>query len=124
MLDPEAGEYASQSISTPAQPPIDMYVISDKQELLTTFSSGNGGHGAMFDIECQSETSDVVISSIDFHTDLLGVDINVKVFTKAGSYVGYGYNSVVWDIVADTNVVGKGYYQRTGKSHFPQLPSL
>jgi len=107
-------EDASKPAPTPTLPP-DVYVIGDKKEISTTFSSGNGGHGVMFDVECKSETGDLIISSLDFHTDLVGVDINVKVFTKRGSYVGFGYRSEAWEIVADTTVKGEGYYKRTGK---------
>jgi hypothetical protein len=114
VLDDDA-EDDSKPAPAPTLPPDDVYVIGDKKEISTTFSSGNGGHGAMFDIECKSDTGDLVISSLDFHTDLVGVDINVKVFTKPGSYVGYGYLSDAWEIVADTTVKGEGYYKRTGK---------
>jgi len=106
-------DYESEQTPTPTLPPDVVYVKSDNKEITTTFSSGNGGYGAMFDIECKSETGDLVISSMDFHTDLVGVDINVKIFTKSGSYVGYGHQSEAWSIVADTTVKGEGYYKRT-----------
>jgi len=111
VLDDEADDASEE---TPTQTlPSGVYGIGDKKEISTTFSSGNGGYGAMFDIECKSETGDLVISSMDFHTDLVGVDINVKIFTISGSYVGYGYQSEAWNIVADTTVKGEGYYKRT-----------
>jgi hypothetical protein len=115
VLDDEVEDATEPTPPTPTLHHDDVYVIGDKKEISTTFSSGNGGHGGMFDILCNSETGDLVVSSIDFHTDLVGVGINVKVFTKPGSYVGYGYQSEAWEIVADTTVKGEGYYKRTGK---------
>lgn len=112
MLDNEVDD-SSEQIPTPTLPPDVAHFIGDKKELTTTFSSGNGGFGAMFDVESKSEKGDLVITSMDFHTDLAGVDINVKIFTKTGSYVGFGYQSEAWSIVADTTVKGEGYYKRT-----------
>eukprot|EP00804_Cyclotella_cryptica_P022681 CCRYP_012488-RA/>CCRYP_012488-RA protein AED:0.03 eAED:0.03 QI:1589/1/1/1/1/1/9/60/937 len=79
--------------------------------LSTTFASGNRGYGSMFDVSNTKGTY-AVITSIDFHTDLL-TEINVIVYTKDGSFSGSEFKPNDWTVIADTNVTGQGYYKRT-----------
>jgi hypothetical protein len=84
---------------------------SETQFLTTTFASGNKGYGSMFDVS-NSEGDYAVITSIDFHTDLLS-NIKVIVYTKEGSFSGSEFKPNDWTVIADTNVTGQGYYKRT-----------
>jgi hypothetical protein len=83
----------------------------DLHRISTTFASGNRGYGSMFDVS-NSEGDYAVITSIDFHTNLMS-DMNVIVYTKEGSFQGSEFKPVDWTIIANTTVTGQGYYKRT-----------
>lgn len=66
----------------------------------------------MFDVS-NTEGEYAVITGIDFHTNLQNDDVNVVVYTKEGSYLGSEFTPGDWHMIANTSVVGQGYYKRT-----------
>lgn len=81
------------------------------RDLQTTFASGNGGFGAMFDVASKA-AADVIVKTLDFHTDYPG-SVKVSVYTLPGSYVNSKYDSTAWKLICETTVEGAGYYSRT-----------
>lgn len=81
------------------------------RDLQTTFASGNGGYGAFFDVAAKP-TADVIVKTLDFHTDFPGT-VKVSVYTLEGSYVNSKFDSSPWKLVCETSVQGAGYYSRT-----------
>ena len=82
------------------------------QHLSTTFASGNRGYGCMFDVS-NTEGDYAVMTTIDFHTDLIDEMINVVVYTKEGSYLRSEFKPNDWVVISNTTVSGQGYYKRT-----------
>jgi len=74
------------------------------RELATTFEHSRSYAGNMFDILARD---DVEISTIAFHTFVAG-DVNIKVYTREGSYLGHDKDLKGWTLVADAVVKGHG----------------
>lgn len=66
----------------------------------------------MFDVS-NTEGEYAVITTIDFHTNVVNDKINVVVYTKEGSYLGSEFTPGSWYVIANTSVTGQGYYKRT-----------
>ena len=85
--------------------------IDEIYHLSTAFASGNRGYGSMFDLS-NTVGEYAVITTVDFHTNLLD-EVNVAVYTKEGSYLGSEFRPGDWNLIANTSVIGQGYYKRT-----------
>lgn len=97
---------------TPPPTPLPQLLLApNRQEIVTTFASGNSGYGCMFDVTVK-EGGAVVVTALDLHIDRSGT-VGVKVYTKKGTYVGFGYDPTAWTLVADATVAGLGVYRRT-----------
>lgn len=87
--------------------------IETEHELITVFSGMKPLYGNLFDVYA---VYDLVVTSLDIHTDIQDMPVIVKVFTKKGSMRD---NSTTWDDwreVANTKIKGNGQY---GSSPIP-----
>jgi len=78
-------------------------------EFVTTFAGGNGQAGNMFDIVT---TKTIDITNLDIHTVSTST-VNVEVWIKSGSYLGYEADQDAWTKVASVAVQGQGIRNRT-----------
>ena len=84
--------------------------VEKGREIITGFSGSNFLHGNLFDVYAQT---DLVVTSLDIHTDIQGKSLPVKVYTKQGSI---RENHTIWDDwreVANTPIAGNGHYGST-----------
>ena len=96
------------------------------ETLTTTFAGGNGNFGNMFDINA---LTDVTLLSFDVNAQN-GVTIDVEVYAKSGTWVGFEGNAAAWTLIGTaTSVVSNGegiatplnltlgYAMLTGETH-------
>jgi hypothetical protein len=69
------------------------YASAPTLSLFTTLAQNNGNAGNMFDVKAKTNLR---IIGFDLHLNNTGINYNVKVFTKTGSYGGFETNSLVW----------------------------
>jgi len=77
---------------------------SDSSSISTLFTGGNAHQGNMFDI---TPLTDINIQKFDVHPDEGA--INMEVFYKTGSYLGYESDLSAWTSVGTADIVGVGY---------------
>ena len=86
-------------------------IAQNQQEVITTFASGNGGYGSMFDVTAKLDRT-LVLKTLDIHTDSLD-DVDVQVFMVVGSYAPHSFDAAAWTLICETRVRGEGYFART-----------
>jgi len=86
-------------------------IAQNQQEVITTFASGNGGFGSMFDITAKPDRT-LVLKTLDIHTDALD-EVQVEVYMVVGSYAPHSFDAAAWTLVCKTTVRGEGYFART-----------
>ena len=86
-------------------------IAQNQQEVITTFASGNGGYGSMFDVTAKPDRT-LVLKTLDIHTDSLD-EVDVQVFMVLGSYAPYSFDAAAWTLICETKVRGEGYFART-----------
>merc|ERR1712110_290648 len=74
-------------------------------------------YGNLFEVEAINyNLSSLVITSLDFHTNLLDEPIHVQVYTTKGSFrddSNFNYNFNEWKQVSNATVLGSGKYVST-----------
>jgi hypothetical protein len=73
------------------------------------FSGNSGSYGIMFDVIPRKKMK---IVGLDFHTELTDV-LEVEVWYKRGSHVGFERDQMSWAKISYAHVVGQGPYKRT-----------
>lgn len=76
----------------------------------TTYASGNGQAGNMFDVVAGDN---IVISRVDGHID--AGSWNVEVYATPGGYAGKESTPGAWTLIGSVNVVGQGDVSSGGK---------
>jgi M6 family metalloprotease-like protein len=77
---------------------------SEPQKLTTTFDGGTRQAGNMFDV---LTFEDISITGFDIHI-IDEIEVQVDVFTKEGSHVGFENDCEEWSMVASISVMGAG----------------
>jgi len=77
-------------------------------ELLTTYSGGNGSYGAMFNIKAKKR---IRLRGVKIHIQRKNVQIDV--YTKDGSFIGYQQSPDSWTLMCRVQVQGLGMYKQT-----------
>ena len=97
-------KYSEASQISPAGP--------DSVKLIHTkhFSGNSGSYGIMFDVVPRKKMK---IVGLDFHTEATSDDLEVEVWYKKGSHVGFERDQMSWTAVSYARVVGQGPYKRT-----------
>jgi len=108
--------YETIEVPTPAPTPeptipIPEDITKNQQEIIMTMSSGNGGHGAMFDVTAKPGRT-LVVKTLDIHTDSMS-DVEVEVYLVNGPYAPHSFDAEAWSLICSTTVRGEGYFQRT-----------
>ena len=86
-------------------------IAQNQQEVITTFASGNGGYGSMFDVTAKPDRT-LVLKTLDIHTDSMD-EVDVEVFMVVGSYAPHSFDAAAWTLICKTRVRGEGYFART-----------
>merc|ERR1712183_41387 len=86
------------------------------KELLTTLDGGNEGKGAMFKIEAVQDLEIVGFAPVTKSTST----VSVKVWERAGDYVGFETDEAGWNLIQEETVEGAGLGTITP---IPNLPS-
>jgi len=83
----------------------------DRVKLTPTkhFSGNSGSFGIMFDVIPRKK---MTIVGLDFHTESTDV-LEVEVWYKKGSHVGFERDQMSWTEVSYARIVGQGPYKRT-----------
>jgi hypothetical protein len=81
-------------------------VFGGAQVTTTLFAGGNGQAGNMFVVQAHQEP--ITIFSIDIHTYSKNPNLEVMIYTKAGSFWGYETSADGWTKICDTTVQGLG----------------
>eukprot|EP00591_Stephanopyxis_turris_P017156 CAMPEP_0195539364 /NCGR_PEP_ID=MMETSP0794_2-20130614/50012_1 /TAXON_ID=515487 /ORGANISM="Stephanopyxis turris, Strain CCMP 815" /LENGTH=977 /DNA_ID=CAMNT_0040673389 /DNA_START=295 /DNA_END=3228 /DNA_ORIENTATION=- len=74
--------------------------------LRTTLVGGNGSYGSMFDLVTKS--NEIVVRSIEFHTDIIDERTLVEVYTRSGSFQGFERDPSAWRKIASETLLGQG----------------
>ena len=98
---------ASAIDALPTSAPTPVPVV---RTLETTMEGGNGQSGNMVDCVAINDVEILGISHI--HTNTLDM-VDVEVYTKVGSYLGYETDESAWTLITTVSVKGSGKGQRT-----------
>mmetsp|Transcript_17762 Transcript_17762/g.20464 ORF Transcript_17762/g.20464 Transcript_17762/m.20464 type:complete len:1014 (-) Transcript_17762:73-3114(-) len=98
----------SQPSASAAPLPSQLHQYNHPSSVETTLEGGNGSYGTMFTIKA---LQDVVITSLDIHTDKY-VGVHVTVYTKLGKFDDAANikQAMDWDVVSgNVTIMGQGF---------------
>ncbi len=99
----------SKPTLAPTPPPLP---FGTKSELETSMTGDTGSCGNFFDV-LNTSAYTVTILSLDIHTRHKGKNLEIEVYTKPGSHLGFEQKPKTWTKVASTIIRGLGYLNLT-----------
>ncbi|MDA0666281.1 MAG: hypothetical protein O3A95_01730 [Planctomycetota bacterium] len=81
--------------------------------LTTHYMAGNGSGGNMFNI---TPNLDLTIECLDLHISTVGANVDVNLWYKIGTCVGFEGNSAAWTLLGNSNGISAGAGQPTNVS--------